>query len=147
MSTQPKDITPKGDKPKKSYNVKPKPVHYEIARKVSENVSLKDAILSSGFSESVANRPQQVTRTKGFIQACNELGLTEQLLTSSLVDDIKRKGQEKKDRLGELTLGFKLHGKLKDTVEGNKTLVINLTGESTNRYKATRNEEGQEIDE
>lgn len=89
------------------------------------------ALREVGYSEGIATNPRLVTESKGFQQVMQTMGLTEELLTSCLVEDIHRK---KDNRLGELTLGFKLHGKLRETQEGNKTLVLITSGESATRY-------------
>lgn len=80
------------EKKKKQYNVKPKPRHIRVAKKISENVSLKDALLSEGYSESVAESPQRVTETKGF----------KQILSKYLSDEKIAKG------MGELAGQIKL---------------------------------------
>lgn len=52
-----------------------------------------------------------VTESVGFKQALRDLGLTEDLITSSLVYDIREKP---KDRLGELKLGAEILGMKSD---------------------------------
>lgn len=60
-----------------------------------------------GYSKSIALNPQMVLESKGFKQAVRDLGLTEDFITSSLVEDIKAKP---KNRLGELRLGSEILG-------------------------------------
>lgn len=65
---------------------------------------------NSGYSEKTALTPKTVTELAGFKQALYDLGLTEGLITSSLVSDIQEKP---KNRLGELKLGAELLGMVK----------------------------------
>lgn len=60
-----------------------------------------------GYSQGVQETPSIVTNSKGFRQAMYDLGLTEELITTSLVEDINAK---KGGRLGELRLGAELLG-------------------------------------
>jgi hypothetical protein len=119
------------NKPRKTYNVCAKPMHYKVVQNLVENGGNKyKAIRDAGYSEAVATTPQKVTESKGFKQAMQELGLTDTLLVTSLVSDIKTK----ENRFNELQLGFKLRGHLKDTVQESKTLILITSGESAKRY-------------
>lgn len=60
-----------------------------------------------GYSPSVAKNPKALTESKGFKELAAEYGLTPELLTNALVDDIKAKP---KNRKAELELGFKVLG-------------------------------------
>jgi hypothetical protein len=55
----------------------------------------------------ISEMPSRVTGTPGFKAALAELGLTDQFITSSLVEDIEKKPQ---NRLGELRLGAEILG-------------------------------------
>jgi len=66
---------------------KPKPVG-----EVLENV---------GYGQ-ISQSPSRILESKGFLEAVNELGLTEELITTSLVEDIKAKAG---NRVQELKLG------------------------------------------
>jgi len=116
----------------KGRNVKPRKKHIALAHNLMQsNGIMSTAMRKAGYAESVVRTPKVVVESKGFQQVMQNMGLTEELLTSCLVEDIHRK---KDNRLGELTLGFKLHGKLRETQEGNKTLVLITSGESATRY-------------
>jgi len=69
-----------------------KPLH---TGKVLENV---------GYGKIVQD-PKRIIESVGFKQALRDLGLTEELITSSLVADIKAKPEK---RLGELKLGAEM---------------------------------------
>lgn len=117
--------------PTKSYKVKPKPIHYRVAQNLVETRGvMSTAMIRAGYSEVTAKNPKNVTESKGFKQAMYELGLTDELLVSSLVHDIK----EKENRFNELQLGFKLRGHLKENTQENKTLILITSGESATRY-------------
>lgn len=95
----------------------PTPKQILAAKTIVENLQ-KDSpedlgvILENiGYSKSIALNPQMVTESIGFKKALRDLGLTEQFITSSLVDDIKAKPA---DRLGELKLGAEILGMKSD---------------------------------
>ncbi len=73
--------------------------------------SVSQAMLNAGYAPSTATKPSQLTQSKGFKELMNERGLTDELLTDSLKEDILLKPQ---NRLGELALMAKLKGHLKD---------------------------------
>jgi len=117
---------------RKGNRVKPKPRHIKAVHALLNNGGKQgEAMREAGYTSTVIKSPGKVTESKGFQQVMQNMGLTEELLTSCLVEDIHRK---KDNRLGELTLGFKLHGKLRETQEGNKTLILITSGESATRY-------------
>lgn len=121
------------NKPQKSYNVKPKPIHYRVVKNLVETRgALGKAMIQAGYSEVTAKNPKNVTEAKGFIQAMNDAGLNLETLNTYLASDLKNKPKE---RLGELTLAYKLHGKLRETQTENKTLILVTSGESAERYQ------------
>lgn len=116
---------------KRTYNVKPKPIHYRAVKALVENGgNVSRAMITAGYSENTAQTPAKLTSAHGFKQAMKELGLTDELLVSALVSDI----QNKQNRFNELQLGFKLRGHLRENVTENKTLVLITSGESAKRY-------------
>lgn len=76
-----------------------------------------------GYSKGVSETPAMVVETPGFKQAIRELGLTEQLITNSLVDDIKEKP---KNRIQELKLGAEILGMVKRETEPEKPKDTNV---------------------
>lgn len=132
------------NKPHKSYKVTPKPIHYRVARNLVENHGHKaKALIDAGYSEVTAKNPKQILESKGFIQAMSECGLDIATLNSYLASDLKAK---KENRLGELTLAYKLHGKLRDTVQENKTLILITSGESATRYNVSPSTPPRDVD-
>ena len=90
----------------KTYDTKPtmkqkKAVENIIKNNGNFNKSMKEA----GYSKDTSRTPKVLTESKGFKQVCKEAGLTEELITQCLSDDIKAKP---KNRKGELELGAKI---------------------------------------
>ncbi len=84
--------------------------------------------------ETVGLNSTSSLHTVGVQRALEKYGLTADLVTSALVDDIKEKPGK---RLGELTLAADILGmklKSKDPGEGNKTLIVMVSGQSAERY-------------
>jgi len=78
------------------------------AKKISENIGKKttgELLRESGYSRSISETPELATKGKGFKEEMAKYGLTEELISCSLVDDIKKKPQARK---GELELGAKI---------------------------------------
>lgn len=65
------------------------------------------AMREAGYSAATAKTPQKLTESKGFLDLCNELGLTDNLIVQALADDIKSKP---KQRVQELALAARLKG-------------------------------------
>jgi len=76
-------------------------------QKLSENIRkpLGQAMREAGYSLSTSKSPQLLTKSKGFQELCEEVGLTPKLITSALVEDIKKK---KYNRARELELGARI---------------------------------------
>ena len=101
-------------------------------KRAFEKIVENGGIVSKGmrdakYSPETAKTPSKLTDSKGFKELCKEYGLTDQLLLTALVEDIKGK---KKNRKPELELGFKIKGRLTehfDVMTGGKK--FNLTTE------------------
>lgn len=94
---------------------------------VENGGNMGQAMKDAGYSGNTAKTPQKLTGSKGFIELCEEYGLTENLLLNALVEDIVSK---KGNRKAELELGFKIKGLLvqkTDLTSGNKPLSVELT--------------------
>ena len=84
-------------------------------KEITENHrSISSAMRQVGYSSNTAVKPQNLTESKGWKELCDDLGLTDELLTTALVDDIKAKPQNRK---AELELGFKVRGRVTDKEE------------------------------
>ena len=68
-----------------------------------------ELVAMGGYSKSVQHTPGKVLESKGYLEALAEFGLTDELLTTSLVADIIAKPANRKP---ELELGFKVRGAL-----------------------------------
>ncbi len=113
----------------------------ELAAAIVRNKSLphykrknkKELLVSAGYSEITATAsPQKIIEQKGVQETLSRTGLTKDLITEALVFDIENKP---KRRERELRLGAEILGILEEKREGNKTLIINITGETATRYK------------
>lgn len=121
------------NKQAKEYNIKPKPIHREVVRNlVDTRGSVSEAMRRAGYPETTAKNPKNVTESKGFQMALQEAGIGLDDLNFEFAKDLH---DDKKRTVQHLQLGYKLHGKLKDTQEGNKTLILITTGDSNTRYK------------
>jgi len=69
--------------------------------------SVKQAMKDAGYSDVSASNPQELTRTKTFQELAIKYGLTDKLITGSLVADIRAKPG---NRVQELALAAKIRG-------------------------------------
>ena len=120
---------------RKQHNVTPTRRQRLAVQTLVASSSKKEGLTAAGYSKAIAKQPHKVIESKGFIKALEEIGLTDDFLNKALFDDIKMKP---KQRLGELTLAYKLKGKLSDTKDGNKTLILNISGQASQRYLNNR---------
>lgn len=93
-----------------------------------------------GYGIPMQNNPAKVLESKGFKEEIRKLGLTEELITGALVEDIKLKPQ---NRVPEMRLGAEILGmnNREENQGGNKTLIINITGETAERYGLIKKDE------
>jgi hypothetical protein len=85
-------------------------------------------LVKAGYSKNTAIAPTKVTKSKGFIEAMEEAGLTDTFLNKCLQEDIKGKPRNRK---AELELAYKLKGRLKDEKQ-EVEIKINLTSYGDN---------------
>jgi hypothetical protein len=120
-----------------NYEIKPKPIHKRALKKLVENGgNVSKAMRDVGYSKETAKNPSKLTSAKGFIQLMDEQGLTDEFLNGALHSDIENKP---KNRKAELELAYKLRGRLRDVREGDRTLVLMVSGESASRYGLATN--------
>lgn len=93
----------------------------------------KELLVSTGYSPITAKSiPSVIIDSKGVRDALAEFGLTEKFITSALVADIEAKPAR---RIRELELGANILGMTdRESPKSNKTLIINITGETAKRY-------------
>jgi len=103
---------------------------------VGNGGNITKAMIDANYSINTANTPQKLTESVGWKELCEENGLTDDFLVKALVSDIENKP---KNRKAELELGFKILGKLNERPEGDKTLVLIVSGESASRYNVQPN--------
>jgi len=101
----------------------PTPKQRVAAKAIVENLQREaplpvgEILEKSGYSEKTALTPKTVTDTIGFKQALRDLGLTEELITTALVEDIQAKPA---NRIQELKLGAEVLGMTKRDEEPQK---------------------------
>lgn len=80
----------------------------QAVNKIVENRgNVSKAMREAGYDETTAKNPKNLTDSKGYRALLYECGLTEDLITTALVEDIKA---NKGKRLSELALGAELLG-------------------------------------
>ncbi len=72
-----------------------------------------------GYSNTISEQPSRITESLGFKKALEELGLTEELIVTALVDDILNKP---KQRVKELTLAADILGMRKKEADPDSTI-------------------------
>lgn len=83
---------------------------------------ISKAMIAAGYSPATAKTPQKLTESKGFIDLCEERGLTDDLLIDALVEDIQKKPGNRK---AELELGFKIKGRtMQEESKGDTNIQI-----------------------
>ena len=99
----------------------------KAVEKIVENRgNVSKSMREAGYLDTTAKNPKNLTESKGYLETLDELGLTDKLLVTSLVDDIKKKPQNRK---AEIELGSKMRGMLverKDITSGGDKLTIAL---------------------
>lgn len=88
---------------------------------VGNGGNVTQAMRDAGYSENTLNTPQKLTESKGFKELCEEYGLTDQLIISSLVEDIQNKP---KNRKPELELAAKIKGLMVERREDSGTITM-----------------------
>ena len=104
------------------------PRQKQAAKAITENSLLPEPLFLGevlekvGYSETFVETPSRVLESPGFKQALHDLGLTEEFITSALVEDIKAKPA---NRVQEMRLGAQIL-KMVDKPE-----PVRPTGENT----------------
>lgn len=106
-------------------------------RMVENGGNASRAMREVGYSPATAQNPKKLTESKGFLELCDELGLTDDLIVNALVADIKNKP---KNRKAELELAAKMRGRL--AAESSVTVVTPIQV-LINEYKLKENNEGE----
>lgn len=105
-----------------------------LAKVTLENPTLTkgELVALGGYTGSVIKNPNRALESQGYLKALDEYGLTEELLTKSLVADIKAKP---KNRKPELELGYKIRGMLNpEEKPNNQVVVVNISSEIAKKY-------------
>src|SRR3990167_6750657 len=94
----------------------------------------KDLLVSVGYDQITAEKaPKRTLEAKGVKDSLKEFGLTEKLITTSLVNDIEAKP---KNRLGEMRLAAEILGMNESEKDKRtKNLIVIISSESAERFK------------
>ncbi len=106
------------------------------AKKPRDKRLNKTKLLESvGYATNTAESNSLITiESKGVQESLAKWGLTKELITTALVEDIQEKPGK---RYSELNLGAEILGMKEKEPGGNKTLIINIMGETAKRYGIT----------
>ena len=88
----------------------------------------KELVAKGGYGKVVQEDPQKALQTEGYKQALAEYGLTQELVSCALVDDIERLGDDKQRRHQELKLAGDWLGMSKAEKEGDTFNIAVLMG-------------------
>ena len=89
---------------------------------------------SVGYAPTTAKaNPTKTIEQKGVKEALGKYGLTEELVTTSLVFDIENKP---KNRVKELNLGAEILNMKDSSPNNNRPLIVIISSESAKRYNA-----------
>ena len=102
----------------------------------------KEVLLEAGYDESTATVPSLVTNSKGYKQELAQYGLTEELITTALVEDIENKPRK---RVRELELGADILSMRKRPIEHQNTINIALFSTEQQERIAQRIIESMEL--
>jgi len=96
-----------------------------------KRLNKKELLVSIGYSPiTAAKEPNIIMEAKGVKDTLESWGLTKELITSALVDDIKAKPGK---RVKELGLGADILG-MTEQKGGNKVLIINVSAPAAAKY-------------
>lgn len=97
--------------------------------------TIAQAMREAKYDETTIKNPKNLTESKGFKELCEEAGLTDELLLTALVDDIREKP---KDRVAELRLAAQLRGRLSEQTNAGTTNNIIVFGDGQSELIARR---------
>lgn len=109
-----------------------------LDRIVENHGNVSKSMREAGYPYATAKNPKNLTESQGFRELLEEYGLNEGLITKSLVEDIKKKEQ---NRLGELRLGSEILGmtEKESTKQIPNINIINFYGERDNNTSIRSN--------
>ena len=136
--------------------------HKRAFEKVVKGSSLAKAMREVGYAKSTAKRTNKLTNTKGWQELMDKFISEEKLakvhaegleagktiyknnVTSGEIEEVGFE-PDYAVRHKYLETGYKVRKKLSDKQEGNKTLVLVVSGETANRYGVTPDTETSSI--
>lgn len=112
--------------------------HKAAERMVENGGNVSKAMTQAGYMPKTAKNPKKLTESKGFKEIMRHYGLTDELVVSALVEDIKIKPAK---RIRELEVGAKMLGLLKDRSEVDITGKIGVLIYRPEKYKEIKRNE------
>ncbi len=93
------------------------------------NITKGELVEKGGYGEVIQKHPKRALESAGYLEELAKFGLTRELITTALTDDIKAKPRQ---RVRELQLGAEILQMKKDTnTGGNVTInVLNFNGDN-----------------
>lgn len=105
---------------------------------VENGGNISQAMIAADYSLNTAHTPQKLTESQGFQELLEENGFTDDFLIKALREDIEKKPQ---NRIAELSLGFKIKGRLSDNPVGTQNNLIVLASEILEKNDINRSPE------
>lgn len=104
--------------------------------KLVENGGSVSAVMREvGYTPATAKTPKKLTESLGYKEILKEYGLTEGLITKSLVSDIEKKP---KNRLGEMRLGAEILGMTKKEESTTQNIQVIIATQIQSKFDADR---------
>lgn len=86
-----------------------------------------------GYGVATQNNPSKALESKGYLQELDKLGLTDELIVNSLVEDIRAKP---KNRISELRLASEIRGLNKnEEQQTTRPIIINMPLQVNQRFE------------
>ena len=108
-----------------------------VALIVENGGNVSRAMRDAGYSPETAKTPSKLTDSIGYQEVLDKYGLTEELIITSLVEDIEKKPQ---DRKPELELGAKMRGMIINkqdiTSDGEQLTAVQVSVVNSNEDKS-----------
>ena len=85
-----------------SYNVKGTTKQKRAVELLANSsMSMGKIMIEAGYKPNTAHCPVKLTESKGFIELCEQAGLTREMVLKALADDIKDKPRDRSKEIGQ----------------------------------------------
>jgi hypothetical protein len=114
-----------------------------VERIVENRGNVSKSMREAGYPETTARNPYNLTKSKGFEQICQEVGLTDDFLLQALSEDIRDKPR---NRRGELELGLRVRNLLKEREHGIDRAVVFMPLELMEKYALHKQQDVKQLE-